>query len=122
MKILVDANLSHTWAPYLIEGGHEALHWSTIGRGQAEDSELIAWAREHDFMIMTNDLDFPRILALSRDRFPSLILLRGQPLLPSIRGAALLLALGQCAGKLTAGGIVTLDWTDGFRVRSLPIG
>ena len=122
MKILVDVNLSHTWEPFLADAGHEVRLWGMIGPAQAEDSELVSWAREHGFAIMTNDLDFPRILALRGGQYPSIILLRGQPLLPSIRGGALLLALAQSLEKLAAGAIVTLDWTDGFRVRSLPIG
>lgn len=31
MKILVDRNLSLTWAPFLVAEGIEAVHWSLVG-------------------------------------------------------------------------------------------
>ena len=122
MRILIDMNLSRAWEPFLALYGHEARHWSTIGDSRARDPDIIGWAREHRFVVMTNDLDFPRILAHSREGRPSIVLLRGQPLLPAGRGAVLLQALDQCAGELEMGAIVTLDWSETFRVRSLPLG
>jgi predicted nuclease of predicted toxin-antitoxin system len=120
MKVLIDMNLSHTWVPFLTDGDHEAHHWSSVGKPQAKDQDIVDWAREHGFIVMTNDLDFARIAALSRQKRPSIVLLRGQPLLPANRGAGLLRALSQCKQELEAGAIVTLDWSDGFRVRLLP--
>ena len=29
MKLLVDMNLSPRWVPFLLDAGHEAVHWST---------------------------------------------------------------------------------------------
>jgi len=31
VKLLIDMNLSPTWAAYLAQRGFEAQHWSTIG-------------------------------------------------------------------------------------------
>lgn len=72
-------------------------------------------------MLLTNDLDFPQILAHTGDAKPSVILLRGEPLVPERRGGALLQALADCEEVLGQGDIVTLDWSDEPRARVLPL-
>ena len=61
MRILIDMN--HRWASHLNDAGHEAVHWSAVGAARAKDPEICDYAREHAFVLLTNDLDFPRILA-----------------------------------------------------------
>jgi len=39
------------------------LHWSAVGQATATDAAICAYAREHGYVILTNDLDFPQILA-----------------------------------------------------------
>ena len=46
MKILLDMNLSPLWVPVLTQAGFEAVHWSTVGRPNALDSELMLWAKQ----------------------------------------------------------------------------
>ena len=41
----------------------EAVHWSTIGALTAPDDDILEWARQHQFVVITNDLDFAAILA-----------------------------------------------------------
>jgi predicted nuclease of predicted toxin-antitoxin system len=77
MKFLIDKNLSPSWVEFLIEAGLEAVHWSAIGRGDADDAEVMQWAAQHDHVVLTSDLDFGAILAATRDRRPSVIQLRG---------------------------------------------
>lgn len=72
-------------------------------------------------MIVTNDLDFPQILAHTRESGPSVVLLRGEPLVPEVRGSALLLALQDCEAELKQGAIVSLDWSGKPRARVLPL-
>ena len=73
MKILVDMNLSPLWVDFLIGNGIEAVHWSSIGSPCAPDTEIVAYAKMHDFTILTNDLDFGFILAISQGKKPSVI-------------------------------------------------
>jgi predicted nuclease of predicted toxin-antitoxin system len=42
MKILIDMNLSPSWAAYLSEAGFEAEHWSNVGSWTASDTEIMA--------------------------------------------------------------------------------
>lgn len=90
MRVLVDMNLTPRWAPALASAGHEAAHWSKIGVPGAPDFEICEYARDQGYVLLTNDLDFPRILAHTRAGKPSVILLRGEPLVPEARGSALI--------------------------------
>ena len=121
MRLLVDMNLTPRWVLFLSNAGHEAVHWASVGAHSAPDSEICGYAREHDFVVLTNDLDFPQILAHTRQAAPSVVLLRGEPLVPEVRGPAILGALHDCEGEIDGGAIVTLDWTDKARARVLPL-
>ena len=81
MKLLVDMNLSPSWVERLARHGFEAVHWSTIGAATAPDVEILAWAQQHNFVVVTNDLDFSAILAASADSAPSVVQIRAQDLL-----------------------------------------
>jgi predicted nuclease of predicted toxin-antitoxin system len=121
MRLLVDMNLTPRWVHFLRSVGHEAVHWSSVGSTTAKDSEICDYARQYAYVILTNDLDFPQILAHMRGSFPSVVLLRGEPLVPEVRGAALLGAMQGCEVELNRGAVVTLDWSDRPRARVLPL-
>ena len=57
MKVLVDMNLSPDWVPLLSSHGWEACHWSTVGPGNAPDTELLDWARTQRHVVLTQDLE-----------------------------------------------------------------
>lgn len=63
MKLLVDMNLSPRWVGLLTGAGFEALHWSAVGAMNAPDTEIMAYARANDYVVLTHDLDFSAILA-----------------------------------------------------------
>ena len=121
MRFLIDMNLSPLWVETLTAAAHEAAHGSNIGPVNAPDSLICQHARDHKFVLITNDLDFPRILAHTSQRKPSVILLRGEPLTPEPRGAALLGAIADCSAELESGAILTIDWLDRPRARLLPL-
>lgn len=77
MKFLVDMPLSPGMASWLAELGHDATHASTLGLASAPDSALMELARREDRVIITADLDYPRLLALTETEGPGLILFRG---------------------------------------------
>jgi predicted nuclease of predicted toxin-antitoxin system len=81
VKLLVDMNLSPNWVEQLARHGFEAVHWSTIGAATAPDVEILTWANEHQFVVITNDLDFSSILAASAGATPSVVQVRTQDLL-----------------------------------------
>jgi predicted nuclease of predicted toxin-antitoxin system len=76
MKILLDMNLSPRWAEALAAAGITAVHWSSVGAAQASDPEIIAFARSESWVILTQDLDFGTILAVTHGDKPSVIQIR----------------------------------------------
>ena len=121
MRILVDMNLTLRWVDFLRSAGHDAIHWSSVGSGSASDRAICDHARQCQYILLTNDLDFPQILAHTRQTAPSVVLLRGEPLVPEVRGPALLGALRDCEVELNRGAIITLDWSDKPRAKVLPL-
>lgn len=77
MKFLLDMPVSHQLLGVLQAYGHDGVHASRIGMDRATDSELLELARREGRVIITADLDFPRLLALSLAERPGLILFRG---------------------------------------------
>lgn len=121
MDLVVDMNLAPRWCQFLAQNGHTATHWSSIGPHTASDREIFDYARQNKLIVLTNDLDFPQILAHTRASAPSVVLLRGEPLVPEVRGDSLLRALHECKEALSQGAILSLDWAGRPRARLLPL-
>ena len=77
MKALIDMTVSASLLPVLEARGHEGVHASNLGLDRALDEDLLALARREGRVVITADLDFPRMLALSAAEGPGLILFRG---------------------------------------------
>lgn len=120
MKLLVDMNLSPSWVDRLTRHGFEAVHWSTVGAPTAADDEILAWAREHQFVMITNDLDFSAILAATSGQAPSVVQVRSQDLLSDAVVSAIARALAAYREEVAAGALLSID-EGGTRVRMLPL-
>ncbi len=120
MKIIIDMNLSPEWIECLKRDGHEAIHWKDVGCPDAQDIEIIKWARDRYYTVFTNDLDFGRILALTHANGPSVLQIRGNLLLPEDSGDIILTALNYCRDEIQNGALVTIDEIS-WRVKILPI-
>ena len=77
MKFLVDMPLSPALADWLVARGHDAVHASRIGLALAPDETILAHAGKEHRVVVTADLDFPRLIALAQADGPGLILFRG---------------------------------------------
>jgi predicted nuclease of predicted toxin-antitoxin system len=77
MKALLDMPVSFLLLEVLQAHGHEGVHAHQIGKDRAADDELLDIARRESRVIITADLDFPRLMALSLAEGPGLILFRG---------------------------------------------
>jgi predicted nuclease of predicted toxin-antitoxin system len=120
MKLVVDIGLSPDWVELFHEHGYEAVHWSQVGDPRAADPVIMAWAREHGCVVFAHDLDFSRILALTRAAGPSVFQVRTEDVLPAGIGPLVLRTLQQHGEALRTGAIVVLDATSS-RARILPI-
>lgn len=120
MRLLVDANLSPLWIDFLQRHGFDAVHWSAVGDPRASDAAILQWAREQRRVVLTHDLDYSRLLALTHATGPSVLQVRTEDVLPSAIGALVVGALRQHADALEAGAIAVLDPMSA-RARLLPI-
>ena len=77
MRFLVDMALSPKLADWLRAQGHDAIHAAALGMNRASDLSILQAAGETGQVVITADLDFPRLLALVGTGGPGLILLRG---------------------------------------------
>jgi predicted nuclease of predicted toxin-antitoxin system len=62
---------------HLMAAGHDAVHAHSIGLATAADSTILDAARAERRIVVTADLDYPRLLALQRADSPGVILFRG---------------------------------------------
>lgn len=120
MNILLDMNIPIVWEEFLNSKGHHAKHWSSIGDIRAPDTEIMAWAREHGFIVFTHDLDFGALLFSTNAKSPSVIQLRTENILPAAVGVIVLQTLNNVAEELAQGVLVTIDPRKN-RVRLLPL-
>jgi predicted nuclease of predicted toxin-antitoxin system len=119
MKLLVDMNLSPRWIGHLRDAGWEATHWSAVGKADASDSEIMAYAAVNNYVVLTNDLDFAAILAASRQKKPSVAQIRAEDLSPIVIGSQIVAALRHVQAELEAGAVLTIE-SDRTRLRVLP--
>jgi predicted nuclease of predicted toxin-antitoxin system len=120
VKLLLDMNLSPTLGALISQHGHDVLHRSEVGDQRASDLTILRWAREHDRVLVTHDLDFAAILAETDATAPSVIQVRVQDLLAAETAIAIAGAAATAAPALGRGAIVTIH-EDRSRIRILPL-
>jgi predicted nuclease of predicted toxin-antitoxin system len=120
VKLLVDMNLSPSWVERLARHGFETVHWSTIGTATAPDVEILTWANEHAFVLITNDLDFSAILAAGGGVSPSVVQIRTQDLLSDVVVSIVAKAIDAHREDIERGALLSIDEA-GTRVRVLPL-
>ena len=121
MQILIDMNLPPGWVSVFSDSGFDAVHWSTIGDGDAPDRRLMQWAKQREYVVFTHDLDFSSLLAATQASKPSVIQLRTDNVLPSNNSTLVVRALRQFESELQEGAILSVD-LEQSRVRYLPLG
>lgn len=120
MKLIVDMNLSRKWVSHLVDAGFEAVHWSAIGAIAAPDSEIMDYARNHGCVVLTNDLDFSAVLAVTHGGKPSVVQIRADDLSCDAIGKQVVVALKQMADDLEMGALITIE-PHRTRLRVLPL-
>jgi len=119
MRLLIDMNLAPRWVQYCSKRNVEAIHWSSLGKPDAPDQEILEYASANGYIIFTHDLDFGFMLARSSNEAPSVIQSRTADLRPEALGDTLISMLEQFSGELEAGCLLTIQ-EDKTRVRMLP--
>jgi len=121
MKYLVDKVLSQKSVSFLNEKGFEAVRVNkAISEDHVKDEEIFTFAIEKNYVIITMDLDFGQILAITRSSQPSTIILRLED--PRVKNVndKLLKILPIIQKELLEGSIIIIE-ENRIRIRKLPI-
>src|ERR1700687_3355239 len=113
-------NLSPRWIAFLKQSGIDAVHWSDVGPVDATDGDIMDFALEHQYVVLTHDLDFSAILAATQRQTPSVVQIRAADISPDVMGTRLLSVLRHQRQELERGALVSIDATR-TRVRLLPL-
>jgi predicted nuclease of predicted toxin-antitoxin system len=120
MRLLLDMGLSPATAAALRAAGHDADHVSERGPNTMADERILEIARAENRVVVTFDLDFPRLLALQRTVQASVILFRVESADTARLTAWLTDLLPRYQADLEAGAILVVDGNR-ERIRNLPI-
>jgi predicted nuclease of predicted toxin-antitoxin system len=120
MKFLADMGISQKVVRTLRESGYDIKHLRDEGLQRLRDPQIIEKAKRENRVILTFDLDFGDLLAVSGDCLPSTIVFRLQNTNSTFVNTRLLLVLCEGEADLEAGAIVIVDDTR-YRLRRLPI-
>lgn len=82
LRLPLDVNLSPDWLAEFSKHGIEAIHCSHVGDIRAEDSVIMQYARDNEYIVFTHDLDFGAMLAATEASSPSVIQIRIQDVSP----------------------------------------
>ena len=120
MTVLLDVNLSPDWIEFLACHGFEAIHWSSIGAGDAPDTQILAHVVKANCILLTQDLDFGTILSATKATRPTVVQIRAGRVKPLTLGLQVVAALKQIPNQPAQEAMITVEWKR-TRLRVLPI-
>jgi predicted nuclease of predicted toxin-antitoxin system len=118
--LLADLNIAPRTVAFLRSLGHDVVRVDEMLPPSADDVTIVASARQDGRAILTQDLDFSAIVALSGLSAPSVISLRLTSSRVETVNALLQVVLPAIESDVGAGAIVTVD-EHRLRRRALPI-
>ena len=120
MNFLLDMGRARSTAVFLRSQGYEATHLREEGLQRLDDPQIINKARSEGRIIITHDLDFGRLVALSQSQLPSVITLRLDNMQPAQVNHYLTEVLTHFTESLAQGALVSVN-ERAIRVRLLPV-
>lgn len=121
MRILADAHISPHTVQHLNSLGHDAIRVTDIMPANAPDHDIIDRAVSNGRVVLTQNLDFGDIVAVSGMSQPSVIQLRLSDALVDSVNRILDLMLPQLETSFANGIIATVNDDAHIRIRQLPI-
>ena len=117
---LADIPISPITIEALKKAGYKCIRVSDVMASTASDQEIIEFAKKEEMVIITQDLDFSSLIALSGSTRPSVIQLRLENAAPAKISSRLLEILPEVQKALMDGAIISADERI-VRTRHLPI-
>jgi predicted nuclease of predicted toxin-antitoxin system len=120
MKFLADMGISPRTVTWLKDQGHDAVRLSDEGLQRLPDADVMAKALAEKRILLTMDLGFGALLAMSRGQFPSTVIFRlSNETSKSVNGR-LVEILDLFSADLESGAIISVS-DETVRVRRLPL-
>ncbi len=120
IKFLVDMNISPLTVEELRKKGWIVERVSEVMDPMSTDLEILKYARRHNQVVVTCDLDFSLLLAVSGYERPSTITLRLKNITPCSITDRLINIIQEIKEELMKGAVVSVDEVS-IRYRRLPI-
>lgn len=120
MKFLADMGISPKAIDFLKKLGYNAVHLNELGLNTLPDQDIMKKARDEGYVLLTHDLGFGELIALTKENLPSVIIFRLRNMHPDSVNHYLQKIISEHRVSLKQG--VVLSVTEGLiRVRKLPI-
>ena len=112
--------LARRTACFLRDQGYDTVHLRDQGLQKLADEGIIAKAGLEERVVLTHDLDFGRLVALSQSHLPSVITFRLDNMQPDQVNRHLDEVLARFTEQLSVGALISVS-ERAIRVRQLPI-
>lgn len=120
MRFLADMGISQSTVVFLRNSGHNVAHLRDENLHRLSDADIIKKALTEGRIVLTMDLDFGYLMAVSKAKLPPVIIFRLENESPKNVNRRLEKVLAECCNAIERGAIITvLEHT--HRVRLLPI-
>ena len=120
MKFLADMGVSTRTVEWFRREGHDAVHLRELRKQRLPDQAILEYALSESRVVLTMDLDFGYLVAVSHARLPSVITFRLKDETSSNVNWHLNRVLKESSSALLAGAVITVE-DHGYRIRLLPI-
>lgn len=120
MRFLADMGVSPRTVEWLRQQGYDAVHLIEEGLERLPDKDIIQKARAESRIILTIDLDFGYLMAISQAKLPSVIIFRLDNASREVVESKLSNVLNACSEELIGGVLISVS-ENAFRVRQLPV-
>ncbi|MDZ7720396.1 MAG: DUF5615 family PIN-like protein [Balneolaceae bacterium] len=120
MTFFLDINIPLSFANFLEGEGHKTIIGAKSGFHGSTDWEICEHAIKNKSVIVTHDLDFGELLAVSGSSKPSVIIFRIQPLTVENIKESFSQIIKETKNELNEGAIVVIEKSS-YRLRKLPI-
>ena len=120
LAFLANMNISPLTVEELRKLGWDIVRIPEVIDRKSKDADILAYARNHNMVVITQDLDFSMILAIGGHTKPSLINLRLENSRPDFVTSRIIDVVSVMERELKQGVVVTIDETSA-RYRDLPI-
>lgn len=120
LAFLANMNISPLTVQELRKLGWDIVRIPEVMDRKSKDADILGYARNHNKVVITQDLDFSMILAIGGHSKPSLINLRLENVSPDFVTSRIIDVVSVMEKELRQGVVVTIDETSA-RYRDLPI-